>query len=117
MKYHLQTLLSGALAAPVKWGVFGQEVGAQRVSLFQSSGIRNMSLSGKGLMRGRVQVDCYGATSAEAETLARGVRAVLEGYVGGPVLGMFLDTTRDNDDDDAGYLPRVSMTFSVTYRD
>jgi hypothetical protein len=76
-----------------------------------------MHMGGLGIMQGRVQVDCYGATYAEAITASRAVRAVLEGYRGGPVLGAFLDAIRDQTDDDANLVFRVSMTFSVSYRE
>jgi len=76
-----------------------------------------MHMGGKGNMNYRVQIDCYGATYAEAIGASRDVRDALEGYQGGPVQGAFLDAVRDQFDEDAGLLHRVSLTFSVHSRD
>lgn len=117
MEAHLQSLLSGALSFPIAWGHLGSGTGTPRAAMFRVSGVRDMHMGGNGLMEGRVQIDCYGATYAEAHTAHDAIRAELEGYRGGPILGMFLDSIRDTDDDDAGVLHRVSMTFSLVYRD
>lgn len=117
MKSHLISYLSGILSVPVRWEVFPQGAPKNRVFMSQPSGRRDMSLDGKGLIEGRVQADCFGETSYVAATTAKQVQDALEGYVGGPVLRMFLDAIRDNIKDDAGYLPCVSLTFSITYRD
>jgi len=115
MEEHLYTLLSGVVSFPVAWGAFGPGTSTPRAILYRASGVRDMHMQGTGLMQGRVQIDCYGSTYAEAITASRDIRAALEGYRGGPVQGAFLAAIRDNTDDDAGLLHRVSMTFSVTW--
>jgi len=117
MEEHLQTLLSGAVSFPIAWNTFGSGTSTPRAVMFRTSGVRDMSLDGPGLMTGRVQIDCYGQIYAEAIGASREIRTTLEGYKGGPVLGAFLDSVRDKFTDDAQLLHRVSMTFSITYRE
>jgi hypothetical protein len=117
MEEEIYTLLSGAVSFPVAWGGLGKGATLPRAAIQRVSAVRDMHLDGTGLIEGRIQVDCYGETFGEAITAARGIRTALEGYRGGLILGVFLDSTRDGQDDDAGLLQRVSMTFSITYRD
>lgn len=117
MEEHVYGVLNAGLSFDVKWGAFGDGVGLPRAVLHHVSGDRDMSLDGPGLIHGRIQIDCFDKTYAGAVTASRAVRALLEGYQAGPVLGIFLDTIRSSDDEDTGLLQRVSLTFSVTYRD
>lgn len=117
MEEELYTLLSGAVSFPVAWGTLGDDDGLPRASINRISGVRQMTLDGPALMDGRVQIDCYGETYAEAIGASREIRAALEGYQGGVIQGVFLDSIRDQFADDAQLLRRVSMTFSITYRD
>ena len=117
MEEHLYTLLSGALAFRVAWGNLGSDTSLPRAALYRVGGVRDMHMGGKGLMQGRIQVDCYGESFAEAIGASRDVRRILEGYRGGPVQGLFLQAVRDGFEDDVSILQRVSLTFSVTYRD
>ena len=117
MEEHLYTLLSGAVSFPVAWNTLGSGTSTPRASMYRTSGVRDMHTQGLGLMQGRVQIDCYGATYAEAIGASRDIRAALEGYKSGPIEGAFLDSIRDQFTDDANLLHRVSLTFSITYRD
>jgi len=117
MEEHLYTLLSGAVSFPIAWGTLGSGVSTPRAVMFRVSGVRDMHNTGLGLMTARVQIDCYGATYAEAIGASRDIRGALEGYQGGPVQGAFLEAVRDGFTDDAQLLQRVSLTFSVTYTD
>lgn len=117
MEEELYTLLSGAVAFPVAWGTLGQDDGLPRAAVYRVSGTRQMTLDGMGLMVGRVQIDCYGETFAEAIGASRQIRSALEGYQGGVIQGAFLETIRDQFVDDAQLLQRVSLTFSITYQD
>lgn len=117
MEEHLYTLLSGAVSFPVAWGTLGSGTSTPRASMFRTSGVRDMHMSGLGPMATRVQIDCYGATYAEAIGASRDVRDALEGYRGGPIHGAFLEAVRDGFDDDADLLHRVSLTFAVHHRD
>jgi len=115
MEEHLFTLLSGAVSFPVAWGAFGPGTSTPRAVMYRASGVRDMHMQGTGLMEGRVQIDCYGSTYAEAITASRDIRAVLEGYRGGPIQKAFLQAVRDQTADDAQLLHRVSMTFELTW--
>lgn len=117
MEEHLYSILSDALSFPIAWGTTGQGSDLPRAAMFRQSAVRDMTLDGPALMRGRVQIDCYGATYQEAISASRDVRGVLEGYAGGPVQGAFLNTARDMNIDGAEILFRVSLDFSVTYRE
>ena len=69
-----------------------------------------------GLSQARVQVDCYGATYAEAKSLARTVRGDLNGFSGGQFQGVFLALSRDYHETGAADRPyRVSMDFLVKW--
>lgn len=117
MEEHLFAVLSGAVAFPVAWGALGEGTALPRASLYRVSGVTERTLDGPGLMMARVQVDCYGATYADALVASREVRVAFDGYRGGPVLGVFLDAVRDGLENDAQLVHRVSLTFSVTSRD
>ena len=116
MEEELYALLSGALSFPIAWGTLGQGTTLPRAAMFRVSGVRDMHNQGTGLMQGRLQVDCYGNTFADAITASRAVGATLEGYAGGSILGVFLDSIRDGFEDDADLVHRVSLTFQIHYR-
>ena len=117
MEEHLQALLSGAVSFPVAWGTLGPGTSLPRASVFRTSGVRDMVMRGNSVMTTSIQIDCYGATYAEAISASRDIRTTLEGYRGGPVQGAFLQAVRDGFTDDAQLLQRVSLTFSVTHTD
>lgn len=117
MEEHLYTLLSSAVSFHIAWGTLGSGTSLPRAAMFRTSGVRNMHMGGLGLMETRVQIDCYGATYAEAIGASRGIRGTIEGYKGGPIQGAFLDSVRDQFTDDADLLHRVSLTFSIWHRD
>ncbi len=117
MEEHLYTLLSGAVSFPIAWGTLGSSTTLPRAAMYRTSGVRDMHMGGLGNMTTRIQIDCYGATYAEAIGASRGIRGTLEGYKGGPIQGAFLQAVRDQFDDDADLLHRVSLTFSVHHRD
>jgi len=117
MEEHLQTLLDGALSCPVKWGYFKDGEAMPRVTLFRMSGHRHHTLNTKGLMRGSVQIDCWGETYAVATGASRVVRTALEGYRGGPFLSARLTAIRDSGNGDTDLVHRASLTFAITYRE
>lgn len=117
MEEHLFTILDGSLSCPVKWGYFSDGETMPRVTMVRMAGKRDHTLTTKGLMRGVVQIDCWGTTYGQAIGVSREVRAVLEGYRGGPVVSALLTATRDGNSNDATAAQRVSLTFAITYRD
>jgi len=117
MEEDLYTLLSGAVSFPIAWGTLGSGTSTPRATMFRTGGVQDHSMAGAGTIQGTVQIDCYGATYAEAVSASREVRAALAGYRGGAIMGAFLQAIRDGFEDDADLLQRVSLTFSVTYRE
>ena len=116
MQEYLQSLLSAAVSFPIAWGTLGSGTSLPRATMYRTSGVRDHFMGGLGNMETSVQIDCYGATYAEAVAASRDVRDVLEGYQGGPIQGAFLQAERDGFTDDAQLLQRVSLTFSVHHR-
>lgn len=117
MEEHLFALLGGALSCPVKWGYFSDGETMPRVTMVRMAGKRDHTLTTNGLMRGVVQIDCWGATYGQAIGISREVRSALERYSGGPIVSALLTTTRDSFSNDATAAQRVSLTFALTYRD
>lgn len=71
-----------------------------------------------GLSVGRIQIDCYAMTYGQAKQLSRAVRAVLDGYRGGGLLGVFHAGTRDTREsgsNEADRPFRVSLDFITNY--
>ena len=83
MQEYLYSLLSNALSFPVAWSNLGEGTSTPRAVVHRTSSSREWTLTGPGLMQARVQIDCYGATYAEAITAARAIEGVLDGYRGG----------------------------------
>lgn len=71
-----------------------------------------------GLSTGRVQVDCYADTYADAMQLARAVRAKMDGYHDARFPGVFLDGTqgrRDGGSNEAERPYRVILDFLTNW--
>lgn len=117
MEEHIDALLVAELSFPFAWGELGDGVSLPRAVLTRVSGAAEFTLDGPGLTEGRLQVDCYGRSFGEALDASREVKTALQGYKGGPVAGVFLMAQRDANDADTELLQRVSLTFSITYRD
>lgn len=116
MEEHLRSILL-AVGCPVAWGSMGQGTDLPRIVLTNVSGFEGGTLAGAdGVIRGRVQVDCYGASYGQAITTARAVRAILSGYAGGPIRLASLEAKRDRPDEAGGdVIQRASLDFAVAY--
>ena len=90
------------------------------ITMLTVSGAEGMTMKGPdGLFEGRVQVDCYAASMAEAKRLARQVVAALHGHRGGQFRGIFHETTRDGREggtNDADRPFRTSLDFMIHWR-
>ncbi len=117
MEEHLYSLLSNAVSFPIAWGTLGSGTSTPRAVMFRTSGVQDHSMAGAGTMTSSVQIDCYGATYAETISASRAIKNELAGYRGGPIMGAFLTAVRDGFTDDAELLQRVSLTFSISYRE
>ncbi|MFE3839477.1 tail completion protein gp17 [Pseudogemmobacter sonorensis] len=126
MELALRALLTGSAAISsycssdrITWGVLGQGKGLQALVLNVVSGIGSHHYRGPdGLIRYRVQIDAYGASYLSAKELSDEVRKLLDGYKGGQILGVFLDTIRDHHEANAADRPfRVSQDFTIIWRE
>ena len=99
----------------INFGANAQGAAYPRIVMWTIGDAEGHNLQGPdGHSVGRVQVDCYGATYASAKQLSRAVRAVLDGYSGGGLQGVFLAGTRDTREggsNEAERPFRVSLDF------
>lgn len=95
------------------------------ITMLTVSGAEGMTMKGPdGLFDGRVQVDCYAASMAEAKRLGRQVVAALHGWrspanSGARFIGIFHETTRDGREggtNDADRPFRTSLDFMIHWR-
>jgi len=104
----------------ISWGAQPQGLGAPYIVLQRISGAEGYTTSTRdGLEQARVQVDCWGATYAEAKTVSRAVVEALSGYSGGNFYGIFHAGSRDMREggtNEAERLFRVSMDFMAHWR-
>lgn len=105
----------------VNWGAHPQGQPLPALVLAIVSDARGLTYSGPdGLHQARVQIDAYAPGYMAAKSLARAVRAALEGYRGGGFRGVFLDTVRDGREggtNEADRPFRISMDFQTHWRD
>lgn len=103
----------------IDWGSNAQGAGYPRVCLWGISDAGGHTLSGPdGVSFARVQVDCYGLAYGQAKTLARAVRASLDGHSDQTFQGVFLAGSRDFREpgtNEAERPFRVSLDFILTY--
>lgn len=117
--------VAGLVGTRVAWGELPQGAGLPGVVLQLVSQPREHVLDGVvGLVRSRVQVDCWAESYAGAKALGRAVAARLDGFdgaVGGTLFqGLFRDGARDGREPgapgSAGYF-RVSFDFLVNHQE
>lgn len=71
-----------------------------------------------GVSDARIQVDCYAGTYRAAKLLSRAVTALLSGYSGNGIQGVFRAGSRDSREggtNEADRPYRVSLDFTLTY--
>ena len=116
MEEHLYTLLSNAVSFPVAWRTLGSGTSTPRAVMGSVGGSTDYALAQRGPTKARLQLDVFGATYAEAKIASRQVEAVLDGYQGGPVQGVFvLVPAQDRTADDSGLLFHMMTIYEVTY--
>lgn len=78
------TAITDLCGQRVDWGARAQRDPLPAIVLNVISGAEGFHMNGRdGLFKGRVQVDCYGETYADAKALGRAVRDLLHTYRGG----------------------------------
>lgn len=125
MEEQFWALLSGSAAVTARvpssrivWGVLPQGAALPGIVLNVIGNQDTAHLSDTdGLWRGRVQVDCYGLTYADAKRVARAVIDRLNGHADTNFRGVFLDAQRDDHETGATDRPfRVSLDFITHWR-
>lgn len=104
----------------IDWGDSAQGAPMPRVVLNVIGNAEGLTQQGPdGLFSGRVQVDCYAISYAQAKTLARAVRSRLHGYAGGGfqlVTGASERDSRESGTNEAERPFRVSLDFLTEWR-
>lgn len=115
----LRAALMAALGCPVAWGLAPQGQPVPGITLFQVGADPERTHDGlTGTWQGRVQVDCYAATRAEAATIERAVIAALDGFRGGALLlALLIGGPRDlpAEISTGARIIRRSLDFKVIY--
>lgn len=101
----------------VNWSERPQGASLPAVVLHRISGARDYNMDGaSGLVRSRVQADCWALTYKDAVRLSRAVRGALSGYRAGDTQGAFIDSERqsvEKEADGAQRYHRVSLDFII----
>ena len=118
MEEQLFTVLSG-LGYTATWGGLGQGTALPRIALYRVSGVDETTLDGRsGWLMGRVQLDIYGASYAQAIGVSRAVTSALSGYRGGPIWHAQVVGIRDRPEEEGGdVIQRISLDLAVTYKE
>lgn len=126
MEELIRSLLKGdpavsGLTSHVNFGSLPQGAAYPAIVLNTISSIDGITLDGPmRLTQGRVQVDCYAATYLAAKQLSRAVLAVLHGYSGGALQGVFHAGSRDGREagpTEADRPFRVSIDFEIVFNE
>ena len=102
----------------IVWGRLGQGKALPAAVMTVIDNVDGLTMQGSdGLWRGRVQIDCYGATYAAALDLAEAMIGVLHGHRAGSFRLIVLAGRRDYDESSAADRPsRVSLDFITNWR-
>ncbi|SDW78259.1 DUF3168 domain-containing protein [Roseicitreum antarcticum] len=105
----------------INWGEHPQGAGDPYITMMTVGDAEGLVMSGPdGLSEGRIQIDCYAPTYAQAKQISRAVRAVLHGHRGGGLRLVTHVATRDSREggsNEAERLFRVSMDFTTAWRE
>lgn len=117
MEEAITALLASVAGGRRYWVRAPQATARPFVVLNRISGVADYHTQGaSGYVASRVQADFYGETYDTAKQVARAATAVLSGYRGGLIQGIFVDSQRDLPAADAGevkHLFRISIDFIV----
>lgn len=105
------------VGAQIYWGVAPQSAAFPYLVLNIISGGEGMTLSGPdGLWQGTVQIDCYATKRPAAKALSDAVKDLLHGYGDGGFQGVFLERTREENEEAAHGRPsRMSHDFNINW--
>lgn len=128
MEEEFRALLTGSAAVTalvpasrISFGAHPQGAGWPGIVLQTVSAFKEAHMQGPdGLLRGRVQVDCYALTYAEAKRVARAVIETLHARaIGGfrPILWVAARDSREGGTNEADRPFRSSLDFTIAWRE
>lgn len=116
LRARLLTALSATVGTRVDWGLRPQGKGLPAVTLNVISDPRDYHMGGADrTQQYRVQVDCYGATYAAANTVRDAVITCLEAAAGDFQASFVMDQRDYSERLDAGEVHQASADFKITY--
>lgn len=125
MEEQFRAVLAAGVAAfmpiaRVEWDDITQGAPLPNIRMFVASGSDGAHMQGPNdLFEGRVQVDCYAATRAEARAIGRAALAALHFHRGGGFQGVFHAGTRTGRESGTNEAERpylVSLDFTLAWR-
>ena len=112
------TAVAALAATRVNWNLRPQNGSLPAVTLKVISAPGDYTLAGpSGLIQARVQIDSWGTSYGSARALQRAVRACVDGWKSGAILGVFVDSERDlPNDEQVNIIFGISTDVMVSYK-
>ncbi|MDW9726304.1 DUF3168 domain-containing protein [Sinorhizobium meliloti] len=111
MEEALTALLASVAGGRRYWGRAPQETAYPNIVLNKVDAVPNYHLQGaSGFVSSRVQVDIYATTFTALTSTARAMKAILSGYKGGMIQGIFIESERNLPAADAGEVTNLFRT-------
>ena len=119
MEQSLTDLLAPVAGGQRYWVRAPQKKPRPYVVLNRVGGEQNYHMQGpSGFVSSRVQIDCYADRYSDVTAVARAVKALVSGYQGGAIQGIFVESERNLPAADAGEVSslfRTSIDITVLH--
>jgi hypothetical protein len=119
MEQSLTDLLAPVAGGQRYWVRAPQKASRPYVVLNRVGGEPNYHMQGpSGFVSSRVQIDCYADRYSDVTAVARAVKALVSGYGGGIIQGIFVESERNLPASDAGEVSslfRTSIDITVLH--
>jgi hypothetical protein len=111
MEQALTDLLAPVASGKRYWGRAPQNVARPYIVLTRVGGQPNYHMRGaSGFVSSRVQIDCYAEKYSDVTAVATFAKALVSGYAGGIIQGIFVESERSLPAADAGEVSSVFRT-------
>ena len=111
MEQALTDLLASVAGGRRYWGRAPHTAARPYVVLNRAGGQPNYHMQGpSGFVSSRVQMDCYADKYSDVMALATSAKALVSGYAGGTIQGIFVESERSLPAADAGEVSSVFRT-------
>lgn len=111
MEQALTDLLASVASGKRYWGRAPQKTTRPYIVLTRIGGQPNYHMRGRsGFVSSRVQMDCYADKYSDVTALATSAKALVSGYAGGTIQGIFVESERSLPAADAGEVSSVFRT-------